>query len=102
VPVIDLIDRFSLGETKVGDKTSIVVVNYEKDDEKTQIGIMIDEVYGVDSIEPSEVKKAPEFGAKIDSKFILCMGKYDNKYIEILNTNTILDISELSKLDIGQ
>ena len=101
VPVIDLIDRFSLGETKVGDKTSIVVVNYEKDDEKTQIGIMIDEVYEVDSIEPSEVKKAPEFGAKIDSKFILCMGKYDNKYIEILNTNTILDISELSKLDIG-
>ena len=82
VPVIDMLDRIQLGTTDIGDKTSIVVVNYEKDDEKTQIGIMIDEVYEVDSIEPSEVKKAPEFGAKIDSKFILCMGKYDNKYMK--------------------
>jgi len=98
VAVIDLIDRFGLSKTKVSDKTSIVVINYKKNDEITQIGIMIDEVYEVDTIKKSDIKKAPEFGAKIDSKYILHMGKYENKYIPILNMEAILDVDELSTL----
>ncbi len=98
VAVIDLIDRFKLSKTEISDKTSIVVVNCKQNDETTQIGIMIDEVYEVDTIEKSNLKKAPEFGAKIDSKYILKMGKYENKYIPILNMDTILDINELSTL----
>jgi len=98
VPVIDLLDRFKLGETKIADKTSIVVINYTKDDEIMPIGIIIDEVYEVDSIEQNNLKKAPEFGSKIDAKYILHMGKYDKEYIAILNTNTILNVDELSQL----
>jgi purine-binding chemotaxis protein CheW len=98
VPVIDLTDRFGLGVTKIGDKTSIVVVNYTKDDETTQIGVMIDEVYEVDRILSTDLRKTPEFGSKVNSRYILNMGKYENRYIPILNTNTILSVDELSKL----
>jgi len=98
VPVIDLIDRFKLGKTKIGDKTSIVVVNYALGDEPTQIGIIIDEVYEVDTIPEFDLKKAPEFGSKIASRFILNMGKYDKKYIPILNSDVILNTKELSTL----
>jgi len=100
VPVIDLLDRFQLGVTDIADKTSIVVINYQKDGEITPIGIIIDEVYEVDSIEASNLKKAPEFGSKINAKYILQMGKYEKDYIAILNTNTILNVAELSKLAI--
>jgi len=98
VPVVDLINRFDLGETQIGDKTSIVVINYEKNDQKMEIGIMIDEVYAVDRISQSNLKKTPEFGSKIEARYILSMGKYNNKYIAILNTDAILNIDELSKL----
>jgi len=100
VPVIDLLDRFGLGQTTVSDKTSIVVINYKKDKETMgmSIGIIIDEVYEVDSIEASKLTKAPEFGSKIDARYILHMGKYNKEYIAILNTKTILDIGELSQL----
>ncbi|MCF6173431.1 MAG: chemotaxis protein CheW [Campylobacteraceae bacterium] len=94
VPVIDLLDRFDLGQTDIGDKTSIIVIKYKS----TQIGVIIDEVHEVDNIDPSCIKKAPEFGSKINSKFIQSMGKYDKEYITILNTDTILSIDELSKL----
>jgi len=100
VPVIDLLDRFALGETVIGDKTSIIVINHKKDNVSMQIGVMIDEVYEVDNIDASNLKKAPEFGSKVDSKFILNMGKYDKEYIAILNINTILNIDELSKLSV--
>jgi len=98
VPVIDLLDRFELGETTIADKTSIVVINYEKDEAVMSIGIIIDEVYEVDSIDVSNLTKTPEFGSKIDAKYILHMGKYNKEYIAILNTKTILNIGELSQL----
>ena len=98
VPVIDLKDRFGLGKTTIGDKTSIVVVNHTKDDDHMQIGVIIDEVYEVETILSTNLKNAPEFGSKIDSRYILSMGKYEKRYIPILNTNTILSLDELSKL----
>ena len=98
VPVIDLLDRFDLGQTTIGDKTSIVVVNHKRDDTVMSIGVIIDEVYEVDSIDVAHLTKAPEFGAKINAKFILHMAKYNKEYIAILNTNTILNIDELSQL----
>jgi len=98
VPVIDLLDRFGLGKSAIADKTSIVVVNYEKDEAMMSIGIIIDEVYEVDNIDVADLTKAPEFGSKIDAKYILHMGKYNKEYIAILNTKTILNIGELSQL----
>jgi len=98
IPIIDLQERFSIGESKVTEKTSIIVINYAKENVNTRIGIIVDEIYEVDSIALTEIKKSPEFGTKIDSRFILYMGKYEDEYIEILNIETILDIDELSKL----
>lgn len=98
VPVIDLLDRFGLGKSKIGPKSSIVVINYKSDEETTQIGIIIDEVYEVDNIESSRIKDAPEFGSKIERRFINKMGKYKGEYIPILDTQTILDTKELSIL----
>ncbi len=98
VPVIDLLDRFKLGKTVIGHKTSIVVINYEAGDATTEIGIIIDEVYEVDDIHAEQIKDAPDFGAKIDKKFISFMGKYQGNYIAILDTQAILNIEELSKL----
>ena len=98
VPVIDLLDRFELGKSVIADKTSIVVINFEKDEAVMSIGIIIDEVYEVDSIDVSDLTKAPEFGSKIDAKYILHMGKYNKEYIAILNTKTILNIGDLAQL----
>ena len=98
VPVIDLLDRFNLGVSKIGPKSSIVVIHYKSEDQVVQLGIIIDEVYEVDDIDTSNIKAAPEFGSKIDRKFISNMGKYRGEYITILDTQAILDTKELSNL----
>ncbi len=96
VPVIDMLDRFDVGETKVGDKTSIIVINYQDGLESFKMGLLIDEVYEVDYIQPENTKSKPAFGSKFDKRFIVNMGQYEGKYISILDTQTILDIKELS------
>jgi len=98
VPVIDLIDRFELGKTTINPKTSIIVINYKIDTRTIQIGIMIDEVYEVDNISKEQITNVPDFGTKIDKRFMLRMGKYQGNYLAILNTQTILDINELSQM----
>ena len=98
VPVIDLLDRFNLGVSEIGPKSSIVVIHYKSEEQIVQLGIIIDEVYEVDDIETSNIKTAPEFGSKIDKKFISNMGKYRGEYIAILDTQAILDTKDLSNL----
>jgi len=98
VPVVDLLDRFGLGVSEIGPKSSIVVLNYKTEDQVVQLGIIIDEVYEVDDIEALNIKAAPEFGSKIDRKFIANMGKYRGEYIAILDTQALLDTKELSHL----
>jgi purine-binding chemotaxis protein CheW len=98
VPVVDLLDRFGLGISEIGPKSSIVVINYESEDQVTQLGVIIDEVYEVDDIENSNIRNTPEFGSEIDRKFIVSMGKYRGEYIAILNTQAILNAKELATL----
>ena len=98
VPVIDLLDRFGLGKTEICPKTSIVVVNYKgNNDNTTQLGIIIDEIYEVDDIDYELIKDVPPFGSKIDKKFISHMGKYQGDYIAILDTQSIFNMVEISK-----
>lgn len=98
VPVVDMLDRFRLGSTVIGDKTSVVVINYKDKDDQVQMGILIDEVYAVDDIKLENTKSKPDFGTKFDKKFISKMGKYEGNYITILDTQAILNIEELSKI----
>ena len=97
VAVIDLADRFKFGESKIGQKTSIVVLHYTGDDKVSEMGIIIDEVYEVDDISIADLRDVPEFGTKIHKRFISKMAKYKGEYIPILNTQAILNTKELAQ-----
>jgi len=96
VPVIDLLQRFNLGTTTIGSKTSIIVINHLSQGQEIQMGVIIDEVYEVDDISSIDLKDTPEFGSKVDKKFVQNMGRYNKDYIAILDMEAILDLDELS------
>ena len=88
VPVVDLLERFNLGATEVGAKTSMIIVN--------DIALIIDEVHDVANLQNENIKESLDFGCKIQQRFIQNMAKYNNTHIAILNCDEILNISELS------
>ena len=57
VTVIDLLHRFGLGETKIGSKTSLVIVD--------DIALIIDEVHDVNNITEEDIKESLNFGLAI-------------------------------------
>lgn len=98
VAVIDLLDRFNLGETKVQDRTSFVIVQVNLNDKQYDIAIMIDEIYEVDGLDEDSICGTPLFGTEINAEFITGLGTYNKKTVFIINHLEVLKISELSQI----
>lgn len=103
VPVIDLAIRFGSPATQIQRRTCIIIVEAEQDEQKLDIGILVDGVTAVQDILPADIEPPPTFGAKIRADFIAGMGKVDSKFIIILNSSKVLSVDEMATLtDIGQ
>jgi len=95
--VVDLLDRFKLGQTQLTPRTSLAIIKKNHFDKIVDIAIIIDEVYEVDYISDDSLQVSPDFGTKINKSFIKNIGRYNEKDIAILNTDLILNISDLAK-----
>ena len=98
VPVVDLSSRFGRSRTEISRRTCIVIIEVESEDEKHDIGVMVDSVSEVLEIPRSEIEPPPAFGAKIRVDFMAGMGKVAGKFVIILNANKVLSVEELSML----
>lgn len=98
VPVIDLSCRFGGKSSQVARRTCIVIVELEQDDQKHDIGVMVDAVSEVLEIPRSEIEPPPSFGAKIRTDFISGMGKVGGKFVIILDVARVLSVEEIAML----
>jgi purine-binding chemotaxis protein CheW len=96
VPVINLSVRFEKTASEVNKRTSIVIVEITHDEQKMDIGVIVDIVNEV--IEIPEIEPAPTFGASIRTDFIEGMGKIDDGFTIVLDLNHVLSVEELSML----
>lgn len=99
VPVIDLGARFDKPSTEVTRRTCIVIVEVSLgEDEKQDIGVMVDAVNEVLEISSSEIEPAPSFGADIRVDFISGMGKIEDRFVIILDMDRVLSMDEIVAL----
>lgn len=98
IPVIDLSERLGLGKTNIEKKTCIVIVEVVKNELKLDMGILIDSINQVLELDENEIEDTPNFGSKIEERFISKMGKIGETFVDVLNLNSILDIEDLSKV----
>ena len=98
VPVINLLARFGKPSSEVTKRTCIVIIEAGAEDERQDIGMVVDSVSEVLDIPASEIEPAPSFGAKIRSDFISGMGKVGGKFVVMLSVNKVLSVEEMSML----
>lgn len=95
VPVIDLSARFGRRPSNVTKRTCIVIVEVRGEDERQDIGVVVDAVNQVLEIHPSEIEPAPAFGTKIRTDFIRGMGKVQSKFVVLLDVARVLSLDEI-------
>ena len=98
VPVIDLSVRFGRGRGEVSRRTCIVILEIVHDGIEQDVGVVVDAVSAVLDIADADIEPPPSFGAKLRSDFMTGMGKLDEKFVIILDTNRVLSIEELAQL----
>jgi purine-binding chemotaxis protein CheW len=98
VPVIDLQARLGKAATTVGKKTCVIIFDAQRDNERVELGLMVDAVSEVIEIPASEIEPPPQFGSAIKRDFIKGMGKVGGKFVIILDPERALDVDEMADL----
>ena len=98
VPVIDLAARFGGQQTEVSRRTCIVIIEIGGDEERHDIGVVVDAVSEVLEVSSADIEPAPSFGAKIRADFIDGMGKIGGKFVIILSIQRVLSVDEIAML----
>jgi len=86
IPVIDLNKRFGQFSKEDGDDTRIIVV----DSTDGVVGIVVDAVSEVITLEPNQIEPAPALVAGQDCQFVKGVAKTENGLITLIDLNLIL------------
>ena len=99
VPIVDLRERFSLEHCEYNQKTVVIVLCVKHLSSTFVMGIVADAVSDVLDIKVEEIKKAPNFGTKIDTRYMRGMHVFKKNMILLLDVDKLLNPDELESLD---
>lgn len=94
VPVVDLRDMFGYQHSDVSSQTVIVVMLVDFQSEQLLLGIVVDAVSDVISMDASRLKSTPTMGNKVDTSFIKGMFKHDNQIVVVLMLEAIMEADD--------
>ena len=98
IPVIDLRLKFGMGEIPYTDRTCIIVVEIDSDNNTVLIGTVVDAVSEVLNIQEEDVEETPAFGTKLNTEYILGMAKMGGGVKILLNIDKVLSTEEIDGL----
>lgn len=91
VPIIDLRIKFNLAHAEYTDLTVVIILNILD----RVIGIVVDSVSDVISLTPVQIKPTPEFGATLDTQYILGLGTLDERMIILVDIERLMTSREM-------
>ena len=94
IPVVDLRLKFGMEEVGHTERTCIIVVEISQPNGAVLTGIMVDSVSEALNIKAGDLEDAPDFGAKLDTDYILGLAKMNGGVKILLHIDKVLENSE--------
>lgn len=99
VPIVDLRMRFGLEWVEYSKTTVVIVLSIRSRDRERVVGIVVDAVSDVLSVEPAAIKETPDFGAAVDNEFITGLATIDEQMVMLLDVDRMLTEQEIHRLE---
>jgi len=96
VPVVDMRLKFGMSSTEKTVNTCIIVMEISIDGDTAVVGALADSVQEVLELEPDQIEAAPRIGTKLNTDFLVGMGKHNETFIMILNIDKVFTFEELN------
>jgi purine-binding chemotaxis protein CheW len=97
VPIIDLRERFSLSKVEYTPLTVVVVLQTGNGNNTRIMGVVVDSVSDVISVERNEIQGAPDFGTKVSNEFINGLVSVSERMVMLLDVDKLLTIENLEQ-----
>ncbi|MBF0127599.1 MAG: chemotaxis protein CheW [Magnetococcales bacterium] len=98
VPVVDMRLKFGMSKSEKTVNTCIIIIDVAQDDGTTVIGAMADSVKEVVELDPGQIEAPPKIGTGLRTDFIRGMGKQNDHFVILLDTDKVFSSTELSLL----
>ena len=95
VPVIDTRQLFSIPCVEYSSITVIIVLKVYSGPNSRVVGIVVDEISDVFTINNTDIKKAPEVGMDISTNYIHGFVEVSKKMVTLLAINQLLNLEDL-------
>jgi purine-binding chemotaxis protein CheW len=97
VPIIDLRERFALSKVEYTPLTVVVVLQTGNGNSTRIMGVVVDSVSDVISVERNEIQGAPDFGTKVSNEFINGLVSVSERMVMLLDVDKLLTIENFEQ-----
>jgi purine-binding chemotaxis protein CheW len=99
IPVVDLRLKFGMPRVDASDQTVIIVVQYASAGRDVTMGILVDQVLEVLSIDGAHIEPPPSFGGGAgEADFLLGVGKAAERVIFLLDIGRVLSDADAEEV----
>ena len=90
IPIVDLRLRFALGRAEYNAMTVIIVLTVLSAEGSNEIGVVVDEVKEVVNVDASQLRPAPDLGARQATEYVTGMLPSGERMVVLLDVDRLL------------
>ncbi len=95
VPIIDMRIKFRLGKANYDQFTVVIILNVAG----RVMGVVVDGVSDVISLEAEQMRPTPGFGSVIDTEYIMGLGTVDERMLILIDIEKLMGSSDMGLID---
>jgi purine-binding chemotaxis protein CheW len=95
VPIIDMRIKFNLGSPTYDQFTVVIILNIAE----RLMGIVVDSVSDVITLEASQIKPAPDMGAALGSNHMTGLGVVDERMLILMDIDKLMSSGEMGLIE---
>ena len=95
VPIVDLRLKFNVGDAHYDAFTVVIILNIAR----RVVGVVVDSVSDVLTLQPGEIKPAPEFATTLNTQFILGLGTVDERMLILVDIEHLMTGADMALMD---
>ena len=95
VPIIDMRVRFQLGEPTYGPFTVVIILHIGT----RTVGIVVDAVSDVTTLQPEQIKPAPDISGSMDTEYITGLGTIDDRMLILVDIERLMSSADMGLIE---
>ncbi|XTZ39332.1 chemotaxis protein CheW [Salmonella enterica] len=98
VPIVDLRVKFELNSAEFDDKTVVIVLSLNS---SRVVGIVVDGVSDVLSLDAAQIKPAPDYTVTLATQYLLGLGSLNERMLILVDIEKLLNSEEMQLIDMA-